>query len=160
MDIVATYPLEWGNGSTTTLTGSLNYNREQFETDPSAVLNAETQYDFENFEPNWRGVFTARHDVEALTLVGRVSWYGEYTNSNTGGDPLRFQTFDDIFFFDLEAQYQVNDMFKVSLGGRNLFDEYPETDAISDYCCGRLYSSGTAVDWQGSYFYGRISADF
>jgi iron complex outermembrane receptor protein len=160
MDIVATYPLEWANAGVTTLTGSLNYNKEQFETDPSAVLNAETQFDFENFEPNWRGVFTARHVIEDLALIGRLSWYGEYTNSNTGGSPLRFQTFDDIYFLDLEAQYQINDMFKVSLGGRNLFDEYPETDAISDYCCGRLYSSGTAVDWQGAYYYGRITADF
>ncbi len=160
MDIVATYPVSWENGSTTTLTASLNYNKEQFETDPSAVLNAETQYDFENFNPNWRGVFTARHDMDDLALIGRLSWYGEYTNSNTGGSPLRFQTFDDIYFFDLEAQYQINDMFKVSVGGRNLFDEYPETDSISDYCCGRIYSSATAVDWQGSYFYGRLAVDF
>jgi len=160
MDIVATLPVEWGNNSSTTFTASLNYNQEEFATDPSAVLNAETQYDFENFEPNWRGVFTARHDVGPLTLVGRLSWYGESTNSNTGGDPLRFQTFDDIYFADLEAQYQINDMFKISVGGRNLFDEYPESDSIGDYCCGRIYSSGTAVDWQGSYFYGRISANF
>jgi len=160
MDIVATYPVNWNNGSTTTLTGSLNYNKEQFETDPSSVLNAENQYDFENFDPNWRGVFTARHDMDALALVARLSWYGESTNSNTGGTPLRFQTFDDIYFFDLEAQYRFNEMFKLSVGGRNLFDEYPEIDSISDFCCGRLYNSGTAVDWQGAYYYGRLAIDF
>lgn len=160
MDIVATYPLSWGNGSTTTLTGSLNYNKEQFDTDPSAVLNAEERFDFENFDPNWRGVFTARHDMNALSLIGRLSWYGESTNANTGGTPLRFQTFDDIYFFDLEAQYSFNEMIKLSLGGRNLFDEYPEIDSISDFCCGRLYNSGTAVDWQGAYYYGRLAINF
>lgn len=160
LDIVATLPVDWGNVGETTFSGSLNYNNEEFLTDPGAVLNAESQYDFENFDPNWRGVFTARHDVAALSLIGRVSWYGEYTNSNTGGDPLRYQTFDDIVFTDLEAQYRLNEMIKLSVGGRNLFDEYPERDSISDYCCGRIYSSGTAVDWQGAFYYGRVSVDF
>ncbi len=160
LDIVATIPFDWGDAGTTTFTSSLNYNKEQFETDPSAVLNAETQYDFENFNPNWRGVFTANHSVGDLNLIGRLSWYGESTNSNSGGDPLRFQTFDDIFFIDLEAQYQINEIFRVAIGGRNVGDEYPEVDMISDYCCGRLYSSGTAVDWQGAYYFGRLTAEF
>lgn len=160
MDIVATIPFDWGDAGITTFTGSLNYNKEQFETDPSAVLNAENQFDFENFDPNWRGVFTARHNIGDLTLMGRASWYGESTNSNSGGNPLRFQTFDDIMFIDVEAQYQVNEMFRVSIGGRNIADEYPGADTISDYCCGRIYSSGTAVDWQGSYFFGRLTAEF
>ncbi len=160
LDIVATIPFDWGNAGTTTFTSSLNYNKEQFETDPSAVLNAETQYDFENFNPNWRGVFTANHSVGDLNLIGRLSWYGESTNSNSGGNPLRFQTFDDIFFIDLEAQYQINEIFRVAIGGRNVGDEYPEVDMISDYCCGRLYSSGTAVDWQGAYYFGRLTAEF
>lgn len=160
MDIVATIPVEWGDAGTTTFTGSLNYNKEQFETDPSAVLNAESQFDFENFDPNWRGVFTARHNIGDLTLMGRASWYGESTNSNSGGSPLRFQTLNDIVFFDLEAQYQINEMFRVAIGGRNVTDEYPDRDTISDYCCGRIYSSGTAVDWQGAYYFGRLTAEF
>lgn len=160
VDIVATIPVDWGDAGTTTFTGSLNYNKEQFESDPSVVLNAENQYDFENFDPNWRGVFTARHNVGALTLMGRASWYGEATNSNTGGTPLRFQTFNDIMFIDLEAQYQINDIFRVAIGGRNVADEYPDRDSIGDYCCGRVYSSGTAVDWQGAYYFGRLTAEF
>ena len=160
MDIVATMPLDWGDMGMTTLTGSLNYNKSEFDSDPSAFLNAENTYDFENFDPNWRGVFTARHDVGNLTLIGRFNWYGEYTNSNTGGTPLRFQDFDPIWLTDIEAQYRFNDMIKLSIGGRNVFDEYPEKDNISDYCCGRLYSSGTAVSWQGSYYYGRLTVNF
>lgn len=160
MDIVATLPIDWGDAGTTTLTGSINYNKEEFATDPSAVLNAETQFDFENFDPNWRGVFTANHGIGDLNIIGRLSWYGESTNSNSGGNPLRFQTLSDVYFFDLEAQYQINDMFRVSFGGRNLFDEYPDVDTIGDYCCGRIYSSGTSIDWQGAYYYGRLNVDF
>ncbi len=160
MDVVATTPIEWGDMGTTTLTASFNFTENKFDTDPSDYLNAENQFDFENFDPNWRGVITARHDVNALTLIGRVSYYGESTNSNTGGSPLRYQTLDPVWYTDIEAQFRFNDMFRLSFGGRNILDEYPDRDSISDYCCGRLYSSGTGMDWQGAYYYGRLSVDF
>ncbi|MGI9250340.1 MAG: TonB-dependent receptor plug domain-containing protein [Pseudohongiellaceae bacterium] len=161
MDLVATMPVDWGgNMGTTTLTGSLNYNSIEFLTDPSSVLNAENRHDFENFAPKWRGVFTGRHNVNALTFVVRFSYYGEATNANTGGSPLRYQTYGATWFTDLEAQYDLNDNVKFTLGGRNVFDAYPDKDSISDYCCGRLYSSATSVDWQGAYYYGRANFSF
>ncbi|MFN3164115.1 MAG: hypothetical protein ACE37N_11705, partial [Pseudohongiellaceae bacterium] len=81
-------------------------------------------------------------------------------SGGTGPGGLRFQTLPDILFTDIEAQYRVNDMIKLTLGGRNVFDEYPDQDTISDYCCGRIYSSGTVVGWQGGYYYGRLRVDF
>ena len=53
MDVVATMPIEWGDMGITTLTASLNYTESKFDTDPSEYLNAELQFDFENFDPNW-----------------------------------------------------------------------------------------------------------
>ena len=157
MDVVATTPIEWGEMGTTTLTASFNFTENSFDTDPSAYLNAEAQFDFENFDPNWRGVITARHDVNQLTLIGRVSYYGESINSQGG---TTFQTFDPIWYTDIEGQYRFNDMFRLSLGARNVWDEYPAQDSIGDYCCGRLYSSATGMDWQGAYYYGRLTVDF
>ncbi len=157
MDIVATTPIDWGSMGVTTLTASFNFTETKFDTDPSEYLNAEDRYDFENFDPNWRGVITARHEVDQLSLIGRLSYYGESTNSQGG---TSFQTFDPIWYTDIEAQYRFNDTFRLSLGGRNIFDEYPAQDAIGDYCCGRLYSSATGMDWQGAYYYGRLTVDF
>ena len=160
VDIVANYPLDWGDSGVTTLTASYNYNETEFDSDPSQFLNAENQFDFENSDPLSRAVFSASHRWNDLTLVGRLNWYGSSENSNTGGSPLRFQEFDPITFVDLEAQYQINDTIKVSFGGRNITDEYPDRDSISDFCCGRIYSSGTVVGWQGGYYYARLRADF
>ena len=116
-----------------------------------------------NFDPQWRGIFTGMHTIGDLQLIARLQWYGESTNSNSGGTGpggLRFQTLPDFYQFDLEGQWQINDMFELSAGARNLFDEYPDRDTISDYCCGRVYSSGTVVPWQGGYYYARLRADF
>jgi iron complex outermembrane receptor protein len=158
-DIVASYPL----AENTNLSAAVNYTENSFESDPSNYLNAEGRYDFVNFDPQWRGIFTGTHQLGDLQLIARLQWFGESTNSNSGGTGpggLRFQTLPDFYQFDLEGQWQINDMFELSAGARNLFDEYPDRDTIGDYCCGRVYSSGTVVPWQGGYYYARLRADF
>lgn len=163
-DIVANYPLVWGgDAGTTTLTAAVNYTENSFESDPSMFLNAENRFDFTESDPQWRGVFTANHGIGDVSIIGRLMWFGESTNSNTGGtgpDGLRFQEISDFYQFDLEAQWQINDILRLSAGGRNVFDEYPDIDTISDFCCGRIYSSGTVLPWQGGYYYARLRADF
>ncbi|MCB1644251.1 MAG: TonB-dependent receptor [Pseudomonadales bacterium] len=159
MDLVLTYPLDWGDGSVTSLTASLNYNSSEFDSDPSTYLNAEDQYDFEHDVPEWRSVITAVHQFGPVAVTGRVNYYGEWENSNNSA-ALVVQKFDPTIFVDLEGSYAINEMFTVTVGGRNIFDEYPDKDKISDFCCGRLYSSSSVVGWQGGYYYMRLSADF
>ena len=77
VDLVATYPFEWSNGQTTTLTAAVNYNKSELASNASAFLNGEDQFDFENIDPNYRGVFTVIHEFGKLSLLGRASYYGE-----------------------------------------------------------------------------------
>jgi len=166
LDIVAAYPIDWGNGQDTSVNLAFNWNESELDTDPLDILNAEGEYDFENFDPNVRWNLTAVHTfTEALSATMRVRYYGEAENSNTGGtgpNGLRFQTMDATTFFDLEGSYRFNDNWRVTAGGRNIFDEYPDATAreIGDFCCGRIYPSGTVVPWQGGYWYARVTADF
>jgi iron complex outermembrane receptor protein len=166
VDIVASYPLEWGNGMDTSLNLAYAFNESELDADPLDVLNAENEWDFDNFDPNHRWNLTAMHNFsEKLSGLLRIRYYGEAENSNTGGtgpNGLRFQTFDATTFFDLEGSYRFNDNWRVTVGGRNITDEYPDATAreIGDFCCGRIYPSGTVVPWQGGYWYARVSADF
>ena len=158
MDIVATYPLT----DVTNITAAINWNDTEFDSSTEQVgqfLNVESQYDFENFMSNWRSNFTVIHIIDDLRLLARASYYGESENSNRNPWP-NIQHYDGAWFIDVEATYRLNDMFTITVGGRNIGDEYPEKDAISDYCCGRVYGSGSYMDWQGTYYYGRISANF
>ena len=165
-DIVASYPIDWGNGQDTSLNLAFAWNESELDADPLDVLNAESEWDFENFDPNVRWNLTAMHTfTESLTAMLRVRYYGESENSNSGGTGpggLRFQTMDATTFFDLEGSYRFNDNWRVTAGGRNILDEYPDATAreIGDFCCGRIYPSGTVVPWQGGYWYARVSADF
>ena len=55
--------------------------------------------------------------TEKFSMMGRVRYYGEADNSNSGGTGpggLRFQTIDATTFFDLEGSYQFNDNWRVT----------------------------------------------
>ena len=91
VDVVATLPL----GDATNISAAINYTENSFESDPSVYLNAENRYDFVNADPQWRGIFTGIQQLgDDLQLIARLQWFGESTNSNSGGsgpDGLRFQ---------------------------------------------------------------------
>ena len=163
VDVVASYPFEWNNGSETNVQLAFNWNESELASDASAFLNAEGQYDFENFDPNVRWNLMANHSIGDFNIMGRVRYFGEASNSDNT-TPLSIQDYDATTFFDLEGWWQINDMWRVTLGARNLFDTFPdETDRVAsdnDFCCGRTYPSGTVVPWQGGYYYGRVTVNF
>ncbi|MEE4277805.1 MAG: TonB-dependent receptor, partial [Halieaceae bacterium] len=166
MDIVATYPLEWSNGQTSNLQLAYNYNEVSIESDTTGFLDNEDQFDFENGIPKHRFIATGTHQVGDFSFLARLSYFGEWENSQeqfNGGPLLGAQTFGATYFVDLEGSYQVSDAIRLTVGGRNIFDEFPdELNEIgrADQCCGRLYDSGTIVPWQGGYYYGRLQYNF
>ncbi|MFC2950636.1 TonB-dependent receptor plug domain-containing protein [Marinicaulis aureus] len=155
VDFVATTDFDLGGAGTTSLSLAANYNETEFDGDVDALFNAEDQFDFVNSEPNWRGIFTAIHNIGGLTALGRVSYYGPYENDN---GPI--QEFDGEFLLDLELSYTFMDHYKLSVGARNILDNYPDPGMIGETCCGRIYRSDSIVDWQGGYYYGRVEVSF
>ena len=63
---------------------------------------------------------------------------------------------------DVEGSYDLNEAITLSIGARNLLDEYPDAGdpAVGDTCCGRIYRSDSEVDWQGGFYYVRAVAKF
>ena len=163
LDIVASYPYEWAGGSDTLFQFAYNWNESSLESDASAFLNEEDQFDFENIDPNTRWNLSATHSVGNFSIMGRGRFYGESENSNTSGN-LVVQTFDSVFFFDLEASYQLGNNWRFTVGGRNIFDEFPDRTSKllsnNDQCCGRNFVSAGVVPWQGGYFFGRATVSF
>ena len=161
VDVVATYKMESKYGATI-LTGSVNYNKTEFDSDPSEYLDPEDQFDFENSRPEMRGVFSVTHSYDVWSAVARLSYFGEYENagSDDGVNATSIQTFGDEYMFDIEGSYLINENLTLSVGVRNLFDNYPDVSTNGDACCGEVYDSASVVDWQGGYYYTRLAARF
>lgn len=154
VDVVATTPIDWGDAGVTTLTASMNYNKSSLDRPTSQVsefLNAEEQFDFENFAPNYRGITAAEHEYDRFSMLVRLNCFGDYENSNSSAT----QRLDGAWYTDIEGRYRINDNIPLSVGARNLFDQFPDEDELGD-----LYGRNTRLDWQGALYYGRLNIDF
>jgi iron complex outermembrane receptor protein len=164
-DFVTTYQL-----GDTLLTGSLNYNSTVIDTpklEVSDYLNGENQYDLENSIPKVRGVLSAKHSFDALTVLVRGNIYGSYSNAiDSGAETI--QDYDPSVLFDVELTYSISESLSLAAGARNILDTYPDEDGTYDAdgdftrdgCCGSVYWSGNIVDWQGGYYYARLNYTF
>lgn len=162
-DVVASYPLAWGQNQLTDLQFSLSYNKVKILDDPAETLGFEDRFDFENFNPNLRFTFVANHRFsDKFSVLGRASYYGNYANGNNNLDQV--QEYAGKVFIDLEASLKVTDDIRIGVGGRNIFDEYPDKvdfrQTNDDTHSGRLYESQGKLPWQGGFYYVRASVTF
>ena len=151
VDAVVTLPIDSDLG-TTDITLTYGYNKFEFNSSPDGFLNAEAQHDIANFDPNTRFILQANHRIDNIGVNLRGSYWGEGSNRASSSDDSAIQTFGSIFMTDLSLSY-FGDGYTISAGGMNIFDEYPDKDSISDYCCGRIYPSASGISWQGGRWY-------
>jgi iron complex outermembrane receptor protein len=169
VDVVATYAHDWANGHATTLSTAFNWNMPVIDTvkvivDPSGVtrrfFDGEYVYDFKHAEPRWRGSATVFHKFGPFTGVARASVYGPYKNMFSATNPV-IQKWNPEVFIDLEGSWDVTDDARITLGVRNLFDNFPDRDKIGESATnGRIYRSDMIVDWQGGFYYARVAYTF
>jgi len=155
-DFVATYQLP-----DTLLTASINYNVSDIDSSVSEVsefLNAEDQFDLENSRPEWRGVVSAKHTFDKLSVLVRGNIYGSYENA-IDSSATEIQEYSSSVLIDLELSYAVDESLTLFAGANNIFDTYPEKDDGDD-CCGNVYWAANTVDWQGGYYYARLNYSF
>ena len=159
IDIVGTYNFESEYGDTT-ITASMNFADQNFNSDPQVYFNNEAIYDFLNGTPATRSVLSLKHAMDDMSFTARMNYFGGYSNSDGGSQVSAIQIFEPEVMFDLEGTYFISEMLSVSAGARNLFDNYPDAGEIGETCCGRIYRSDSIVDWQGGYYYMRLNMSF
>lgn len=151
VDAVVTTAIDSSTG-TTDITLTYGFNEFEFNSSPDGFLNAEGQHDAVNFDPNTRFIVQANHRMDNIAINARGSYWGESANRASSSDTSPIQDFGSLFMVDLSVSY-MGDSYTVTAGGMNIFDEYPDQDEISDYCCGRIYPSASGISWQGGRWY-------
>ena len=154
VDAVVTYPIESDLGATD-ITFTYGFTEFEFDSDPTGFRNTEDQFDDENFTPNSRAILQIRHAWEDYAVLLRTSYWGESENYQSGN----IQDFDPVGMTDLQFTY-FGGGFALTMGGMNVFDEYPDEDEIGDFCCGRIYPSISNISWMGGRWYVKASKEF
>ncbi|MBT8100844.1 MAG: TonB-dependent receptor, partial [Gammaproteobacteria bacterium] len=119
IDVVATYPVEWGSGGDTVF--SLAFNNTTTEvTRASDAVGATRIQEYEEGLPETRYNVSANHSVGDWRFLARVSYYDDWFDSEDGN------TYDGKSLVDLEAAYTWNEQLMVVIGAQNAFDETPD----------------------------------
>lgn len=148
-DVVATYPLDWGNANTDL---SLAFNHT---TTDIASFNPDTVDDtrilqIEKGLPETRWNVSANHFWNDWRFLARVSYYDEWYDSE---DTLFY---DGDYILDLEAAYSWTDNISVVLGAMNALDTTPDENPNAAAGVGNQYSQYTPWGFNGGFWYLRL----
>jgi iron complex outermembrane receptor protein len=106
--------------------------------------------------PRWRGTLTAQYALGQWTALARSSIYGQYTSALYGYCEACAQTYGTRAIYDAEVGYAPTAGFRLSVGGRNLFDTFPERMREENSFGVFLYPSASPYGFNGRYVYARI----
>jgi iron complex outermembrane receptor protein len=142
-----------------------NFNEQEVKNVAAGTLNAATIFDLENQVPDNRTVLT--FDYQTGGLFGgyvRLNNYGGWGDSGgqlAAGDNSEAVKYGSEILVDVEAVFSFNEMFKLSVGGENIFDALPDDDGhfVAELLgVDKALTSPFGVN--GGFWYVRLSADF
>ncbi len=87
--------------------------------------------------------------------TARASYYGDYYDAPTNDPDAAY--FPDLkLLVDLEARYNLTETLSFTVGGNNLFDEYPQKNPNGD-AAGLIYPEGSPFSFNGGFYYLRAT---
>jgi iron complex outermembrane receptor protein len=167
IDIVATSSFDIGSETSLDLALAYAYNtidvtgQRTFVVDGDVITPVSEGLieDIENNYPEHRWTLTGNFLIgENFNVMSRINFYGEhYDERGRIGDTVDPSAqVDSVYFVDLEAGWNLNDSWRVVLGGSNIFDEF--VDEIGSPNANRLsvglqYPRRTVANYEGGSWY-------
>jgi iron complex outermembrane receptor protein len=166
VDVVSTYTFRLPAGATLGLSASANYtNTEVTEVRDTRAIDRERRTELEEFNPEWRGVFSVDYAQGAFSALARANYYSEWLDAIlVASDPLDTsldQRFGAEWLLDLELSYAFTEALSVTIGGQNVFDSYPDQDQRqAQRNIGLIYPQFSPIGYNGGFWYLRATAKF
>jgi iron complex outermembrane receptor protein len=134
---------------------------------PGTINNARV-YDLENQIPENRAVLSFNWASGGMFgALLRFNYYDSWSTTSglfdptpPGGNQVVYD-YGSSLLVDAEISMTFNDMFTVTLGGENVFDEYPddEQDGTLDFL-GLNYALTSPYGFNGGFYYLRLGRQF
>jgi iron complex outermembrane receptor protein len=153
-----------GNG---TLTTDMRHNHnEQDVNRVNSNISRGQVFDMENQVPEDSSVLSLTYDLDAFSGLVRANYYGDWeTTPGQVGDQTASKSntynYGSAVLVDLEASYTIAEHYTFTVGGQNIFDEYPdkEGDPTLQFL-GVKYAVTSPFGFNGAFWYARVSAAF
>jgi len=146
----------WGETEITKLNTRVNDNG-----DPIITLDEEQVHDIENVLPSTRLIIGAQQYFgDRWSVFLRATNWGSWANACCGNGPT-IQEYDGQMLFDLDVSFQITDNFRISAGGNNILDEYPDRDLVEfGGFTGQVYDLEAPYGFNGGSYYMKLGYTF
>jgi iron complex outermembrane recepter protein len=159
IDAVLSYTRHLGPGQ---LGATLAYSYTQTKVTSGSLASASNLMQrtvFEKGIPNHNGTATLTYDIGKVSLLGRLRYYGSWTDTSGNAVGDIFQRFGGVAFFDASVSYKLTRQLSVRLGAENLFNTYPDKATLQANR-GLVYSRDTPYGTNGGDYYARLDVQF
>jgi iron complex outermembrane receptor protein len=106
--------------------------------------------------PAWRGTLTGQYSRGGWNGLARYSYYGKYSSSLYSYSGSDVQTYSAKGLVDAEVGFTPAAGFKLSVGGRNLFDVYPDRMSANNGFDIFPWPPASPFGYNGRYVYTRL----
>jgi len=148
IDVVAAWSLP-SLADGTTLSFVLNHTDTKVVAYDEEVLDSTRIRQLQEGLPRTRWNVTARTRLGDASFVGRVNSYAGWFDSRDD------RQYPGAVVVDLEASYAISESLRVSVGGDNAFNNYPEENPDAGFS-GNQYSPSSPFGSNGGYVYVRL----
>jgi len=163
LDIVATSTFDIGSASGLDL--SLAYAYNKVDVTGQKIINGNQPVgddlveDIENNYPEHRWTLTGNFLIgDSFNVLGRITYFGEHYDERgrIGVGDGESALIDASYYLDIEAGWNINEQWRVVLGGSNILDEYvdpigpPNANRLS---VGLQYPRRTVANYEGGSYY-------
>ena len=169
VDFTADYRVPMPTEQTLTISASANYTKNEItHVDPLpevlvqngttevGILDPVTRVAIEKERPDWRGMLTGQWSRKQLHALARASYYGKFSSAQPGYCDTCEEPYSAKTLVDAEVGYKVG-VVDLSVGGRNLFDVYPDHPKLDfNNNFGTFpYAAASPFGYNGRYLYTR-----
>jgi len=166
IDVVGTYRFNVGPGRLAA-TLAYNYNKTDVTSFDPTVISPARIIDIQHYAPNHRANLSMDYQLGPFVAVLHENYYGTFRDEND----YPGQLFSAKWTTDLDLAYTVWRNVTVALGGKNIFNTYP--DRIANSATNKVYPqtnglvdgevyprTGGPFGFNGAFFYFRLDAKF
>ena len=146
VDLVASF-VPAGMGGDTEFSLAINHTSTSVTDYNPAVLDEVRIRQLEDALPGTRWTTSGRRTWDAVSLLGRLSYYAGWFDSRDDRD------YPGEYLVDIEATYAVSESATISVGGQNALNQYPEENPNAASVAGNRYSPATPFGASGGFVY-------
>lgn len=159
VDVVGSYIVPVGPGRLN-LTAAYNYNKTVITRGDPRVVTENLYQDVEQRRPHHTGNASADYEIGKWGLLGRVRYYGAFTDALAYLPASYNQRYPGRAFVDLAVTFRLNRVITITAGADNILDTYPAryTGPLAAY--GLNYPSLRPYEADGGKYYARLAASF